>query len=119
MLAKVTSCAVVGLDGALVDVEVDVSNGQAGFTIVGLPDAAIQESRERVRASIKNSSFSFPFKRITVNLAPADLRKEGPAYDLPIAVGLLMASEQLNADLSRALIIGELSLDGIVRHVRQ
>ncbi|MBI5028933.1 MAG: magnesium chelatase, partial [Chloroflexi bacterium] len=116
MLAKVTSCAVVGLDGALVDVEVDVSNGQTGFTIVGLPDAAVQESRERVRAAIKNSSFSYPFKRITVNLAPADLRKEGPAYDLPIAVGLLMASEQLNADLSRALIIGELSLDGMVRH---
>jgi magnesium chelatase family protein len=116
MLAKVTSCAVVGLDGALVDVEVDVSNGQIGFTIVGLPDAAVQESRERVRAAIKNSSFSYPLKRITVNLAPADLRKEGPAYDLPIAIGLLMASEQLSADFSRALIIGELSLDGVVRH---
>ena len=86
MLAKVTSCAVVGLDGAIVDVEVDVSNGQPGFTIVGLPDAAVQESRERVRAAIKNSSFAYPFnKRITVNLAPADLRKEGPAYDLPMA----------------------------------
>jgi magnesium chelatase family protein len=117
MLAKVTSCAVVGLDGALVDVEVDVSNGQPGFTIVGLPDAAVQESRERVRAAIKNSSFAYPFnKRITVNLAPADLRKEGPAYDLPIAVGLLMASEQLHADLSRTFIIGEMSLDGAVRH---
>ncbi|HEX7594573.1 MAG TPA: magnesium chelatase domain-containing protein, partial [Anaerolineae bacterium] len=117
MLAKVTSCAVVGLDGALVDVEVDVSNGQPGFTIVGLPDAAVQESRERVRAAIKNSSFTYPFnKRITVNLAPADLRKEGPAYDLPIAVGLMMASEQLRADLSRTFIIGELSLDGAVRH---
>ncbi len=116
MLAKVTSCAVVGLDGALVDVEVDVSSGQIGFTIVGLPDAAVQESRERVRAAIKNSGFAYPLKRITVNLAPADLRKEGPAYDLPIAVGLLMASEQLASDLSRALIIGELSLDGIVRH---
>ena len=116
MLAKVTSCAVVGLDGALVDVEVDVSNGQIGFTIVGLPDAAVQESRERVRAAVRNSSFSYPLKRITVNLVPADLRKEGPAYDLPIAVGLLMASEQLNADLSRALLIGELSLDGMVRH---
>ncbi len=116
MLAKVTSCAVVGLDGALVDVEVDVSNGQIGFTIVGLPDAAVQESRERVRAAIKNSSFSYPLKRICVNLAPADLRKEGPSYDLPIAVALLMASEQLNVDLSRALIIGELSLDGMVRH---
>ncbi len=116
MLAKVTSCAVVGLDGALVDVEVDISNGMPGFTIVGLPDAAIQESRERVRAAIRNSSLSYPFKRITVNLAPADLRKEGPAYDLPIAVGLLLASEQINADLSRTLIIGELSLDGAVRH---
>ena len=117
MLAKVTSCAVVGLDGALVDVEVDISNGQPGFTIVGLPDAAVQESRERVRAAIKNSNFFYPFnKRITFNLAPADLRKEGPAYDLPIAVGLLIASEQLAADLSRTLVIGELSLDGIVRH---
>jgi magnesium chelatase family protein len=117
MLAKVTSCAVVGLDGALVEVEVDVSPGAPGFTIVGLPDAAVQESRERVRAAIKNSNLSYPFnKRITVNLAPADLRKEGPAYDLPIAVGLLLASEQIRADLSRTLIIGELSLDGIVRH---
>jgi len=116
MLAKVTSCAVVGLDGALVDVEVDVSGGQVGFTIVGLPDAAVQESRERVRAAVKNSGFAYPLKRITVNLAPADLRKEGPAYDLPMAVGLLMASEQLTADLSRTLVIGELSLDGIVRH---
>jgi len=116
MLAKVTSCAVVGLDDALVDVEVDLSSGQIGFTIVGLPDAAVQESRERVRAAVRNSGFAYPLKRITVNLAPADLRKEGPAYDLPIAVGLLIASEQVAADLSRALIIGELSLDGIVRH---
>ncbi len=117
MLAKVASCAVVGLDGALVDVEVDIANGQPGFTIVGLPDTAVQESRERVRAAIKNSNLTYPWnKRITVNLAPADLRKEGPAYDLPIAVGLLMASGQLQADLSRTLIIGELSLDGIVRH---
>ncbi len=117
MLAKVVSCAVVGLDGALVDVEVDISNGQPGFTIVGLPDTAVQESRERVRAAIKNSNLTYPWnKRITVNLAPADLRKEGPAYDLPMAVGLLIASEQLQVDLSRTLIIGELSLDGIVRH---
>src|SRR5512135_3010963 len=117
VLAKVNSCAIVGLDGALVDVEVDLSNGQPGFTIVGLPDATVQESRERVRAAIKNSNLFYPFnKRITVNLAPADLRKEGPAYDLPIAVGLLMASEQLRADLADAMIIGELSLDGQVRH---
>ncbi len=117
MLAKVTSCAVVGLDGALVDVEVDISNGQPGTTIVGLPDAAVQESRERIRAAIKNSSLVYPWgKRITVNLAPADLRKEGPSYDLPMAVGLLLASEQIRGDLSRTLIIGELSLDGTVRH---
>ncbi len=81
-----------------------------------MPDAAVQESRERVRAAIKNSSFSYPLNRICVNLAPADLRKEDPAYDLPIAVALLMASEQLNADVSRALVIGELSLDGVVHH---
>ncbi len=116
MLAKVSSCAIVGLDGALVDVEVDISGGQVGFTIVGLPDATVQESRERVRAAIKNSNLIYPLKRITVNLAPADLRKEGPAYDLPMAVGLLIASEQVEADLSKALIIGELSLDGVVRH---
>lgn len=86
------------------------------FTIVGLPDAAVQESRERVCAAIKNSSFSYPSKRIIVNFAPADLRKEGPAYDLPMAMGLLLASEQIRANLSRTLLIGELSLDEIVRH---
>lgn len=116
MLAKVTSCAIVGLNGETVDVEVDIANGQPSFTIVGLPDAAVQESRERVRAAIKNSGLIFPIKRVTVNLAPADLRKEGPAYDLPIAVGLLAASEQLTPDLGSTLVIGELSLDGTVRH---
>ncbi|MGE5140792.1 MAG: YifB family Mg chelatase-like AAA ATPase [Rudaea sp.] len=116
MLAKVNSCAVIGLDGELVQVEVDISNGAPIFMIVGLPDAAVQESRERVRTAVKNSGLSFPIKRVTVNLAPADLRKEGPAYDLPIAVGLLAASEQITADLSSALVIGELSLDGQVRH---
>ncbi len=115
-LAKINSCAVVGLDGALVEVEVDVANGLPGFTVVGLPDAAVQESRERVRAAVKNSGLTFPLKRVTVNLAPADLRKEGPAYDLPIAVGVLAASQQISADLSGALVIGELSLDGTVRH---
>lgn len=116
MLAKVNSCAVVGLDGALVQVEVDIANGGPMFTVVGLPDAAVQESRERVRAAIKNSGLTFPLKRVTVNLAPADLRKEGPSYDLPIAVGLLAASEQIAANLSDTLVIGELSLDGAVRH---
>lgn len=116
MLAKVNSCAVIGLDGEVVQVEVDLANGAPMFTVVGLPDAAVQESRERVRAAVKNSGLTFPLKRVTVNLAPADLRKEGPAYDLPIAVGILAASQQVTADLSDALIIGELSLDGTVRH---
>jgi magnesium chelatase family protein len=117
MLAKVTSCAVVGLDAALIEVEVDMGRGLPSITIVGLPDAAVQESRERVRAAIRNTGLSFPNSRLTINLAPADLRKEGPAYDLPIAVGVLLASEQIFADLDGAIIMGELSLDGTVRHV--
>ncbi|MGQ9494636.1 MAG: YifB family Mg chelatase-like AAA ATPase, partial [Anaerolineae bacterium] len=116
MLAKVTSFAVLGLDGAAIQVEVDISKGLVSFTIVGLPDTAVQESRERVRAAIKNSGCQFPLQRITVNLAPADLRKEGPAYDLPIAVGILAASGQIWPDLESSIFIGELSLDGSVRH---
>ena len=87
------------------------------MTIVGLPDAAVQESRERVRAAIKNSGLPFPAQRVTVNLAPADIRKAGPAYDLPIAIGILLASEQIYGDVEQAIIMGELSLDGGVRHV--
>ena len=116
MLAKVTSCALIGLEGALVEVEVDIASGLLSLTIVGLPDAAINESRERVRAAIVNSGLRFPRGRLTVNLAPADLRKEGPAYDLPIAVGILIASEQAWPDVGDAMFIGELSLDGTVRH---
>ncbi len=116
MLAKVLSCAVVGLDGVLIEVEVDVGTGQPGMVLVGLPDAAVQESRERVRAAIRNSGGKFPHGRVTVNLAPADLKKAGPTYDLPIAIGILLGSNQIVADLSDALIVGELSLDGIVRH---
>ncbi|HLG77576.1 MAG TPA: YifB family Mg chelatase-like AAA ATPase [Ktedonobacteraceae bacterium] len=118
MLAKVQSCAVIGLEGALIEVEVDISNGLAAFTIVGLPDAAVNESRERVRSAIKNSGGLFPYKRITVNLAPADLRKEGPAYDLPIAIGILLASGAINPDeqIADYLFLGELSLDGSLRH---
>ena len=85
MLAQVNSCAVVGLDGEIVQVEVDISQGLPAFAIVGLPDTAVQEAKERVRAAVRNSGHNFPLKRITVNLAPADLRKEGPSYDLPIA----------------------------------
>ncbi len=116
MLAKVLSCAVVGLDGAIVEVEVDIASGLPAFYIVGLPDTAVQEAKERVRSAVRNSGLQFPQKRITVNLAPADLRKEGPAYDLPIAVGILIASGQVVADLTAALLLGELSLDGQVRH---
>jgi magnesium chelatase family protein len=116
MLAKVMSCAVVGLDGALVEVEVDISAGMPSFTIVGLPDTAVQEARERVRAAIRNSGCTFPVKRITVNLAPADLKKEGPAYDLPIAIGILIASQQVPASALNSLFLGELSLDGNLRH---
>ncbi len=116
MLAKVMSCAVVGLEGALVEVEVDISAGLPTFTIVGLPDKAVQEARERVRSAIRNSGFRFPTRRITVNLAPADLKKEGPSYDLAIAVGLLMSSDQLFADIRDTVFLGELSLDGRLRH---
>jgi len=116
MLAKVISCAVVGLEGAIVEVEVDISPGLPQFTIVGLPDTAVQEARERVRAAIRNSGCAFPMKRIVVNLAPADLKKAGPAYDLPIAVGILLSSEQVYADVSQTFILGELSLDGSLRH---
>jgi len=119
VLAKVHSCAIVGLEGAIVEVEVDTSRGLPSFTIVGLPDAAVQESRERVQAAVKNAGLAFPRQRLTVNLAPAALRKEGPAYDLPIALGALAASGQvLPEKLEGALVVGELSLDGSVRHVR-
>ena len=118
MLAKARSCAVIGLEGAIVEVETDISPGLPSFTIVGLPDTAVQESRERVRAAIRNSGYEFPMKRITVNLAPADLKKECPAYDLPIAVGILLSSGQMEADVSDTLFLGELSLEGSVRHTQ-
>ena len=116
MIAKVYTCAVIGLEGVLVEVEVDIAQGLPAFAVVGLGDAAVQESRERVRAAIRNSGLSFPFKRLTVNLAPADLPKAGPAYDLPIAIGLLIASEQVAGDTAAAAFIGELGLDGTLRH---
>src|SRR4030042_1984936 len=106
----------MGLDGAIIEVEVDIASGMPAFNIVGLPDTAVQEAKERVRSAIRNSGLQFPYKRITVNLAPADLRKEGPAYDLPIAVGIVLASEQASGDVTRSLFLGELSLDGLVRH---
>lgn len=119
MLARVFSCAVVGLDGVIVEVEVDYSNGLPGMTIVGLPDAAVQESRERVQTAVKNAGLHFPRHRIVVNLAPASVRKEGPAYDLPIALGVIVLAGFLPHEaLEGTLVVGELSLDGIVRHTR-
>ena len=119
MLARVNSCAVIGLDGVIVEVEVDTGGGLPKMVIVGLPDAAVQESRERVQSAVKNAGFYYPRKKLTVNLAPASVRKEGPAYDLPIAVGVLIATHQLDPEsMEDTLIIGELSLDGGVRHVK-
>ncbi len=117
MLAKVRSCAIVGLDAEQIEVEVDITNGLERLTVVGLPSAAVRESGERVRSAIANSGFFFPQHRLTVNLAPADLRKEGPAYDLPIALGIMAATRQVLAELDDALIVGELGLDGSVRPI--
>ncbi len=119
MLARVYSCAVIGLEGVIVEVEVDTGPGLPGMTIVGLPDTAVQESRERVQAAVKNAGFPYPRKRIIVNLAPASVRKEGPAYDLPIALGVMVMSGLLPQEaVEGTLVIGELSLDGSVRHTR-
>lgn len=120
MLVKIQSIANIGLETVLVDVEVDVASaGFPGFTIVGLPSKAVEEARERVKTAIINSNFDFPPKKITVNLAPADLPKDGAAYDLPIAMGVLLASNQMTLpprfDLTKSFFYGELSLDGTLR----
>jgi magnesium chelatase family protein len=117
VLATVLSATIVGLDGRVIRVEVDVAPGLPGFTIVGLADAALQEARERVRGAIRNAGFSHPPRRITVNLAPADLRKAGASLDLAIALGILLGSEQVRARDGRLALIGELSLGGDVRTV--
>jgi len=113
-LAQIKSGVTIGLQAQIVTVEVDLSRGLPSFKIVGLPDKAVEEARERVRSAIKNSAIQFPNKRITVNLAPADIRKAGPAYDLPIAIGLLTASEQIEHP-TNALFFGELALNGDLR----
>jgi magnesium chelatase family protein len=118
MLAKLFTSAVVGMDGALVEVEVDISPGMSKFNVVGLPDTAVQEARERVRSAIRNSGLNFPFRRLAVNLAPAELRKSGPSYDLPIALGVLVASGQCPPPSERSIVLGELSMDGSVRHTQ-
>jgi len=119
MLAKVLSSAVIGIDAYLVEVEVDISQGLPSFSTVGLPEGAVRESKERVKAAIKNSGYHFPSDRITVNLAPADVKKEGSAFDLPMALGILAATGLVNrASCSDYVFLGELALDGLIRPVR-
>ncbi len=118
MLAQVDSSAILGIDAYIVRVEVDISSSVPMFTIVGLPDAAVQELRERVRSAIKNTGLEFPLRRITINLAPADIKKQGPAFDLPIAVGLLAATGQVRSErIAEGMFVGELALDGAVSPV--
>ncbi len=119
MLSKLISSAVLGIDAYTVEIETDLGSNIPGFAMVGLPDNAVKESRERVESAIKNSGFTFPLKRITVNLAPADVKKEGSAFDLPIALGILAAHEQVSSnDFNKIAILGELSLDGSLRPIR-
>ena len=117
MLAVTHSVALCGLNGSIVRVEVDVAGGLPGWEIVGLPDTAVREAKDRVRAAIRNAGYEFPLKRITVNLAPADVKKEGTWFDLPMAVGILAATEQVPLPGEGYVFLGELSLDGSVRHV--
>ena len=119
MLARVRSAAVLGIDAYLVDVETDLTNGLPSFSTVGLGQGAVKEGRERVSSALVNSGYDYPLKRITVNLAPADIRKEGSAFDLPIAIGVLLASGQIEAHgLDDLLLLGELGLEGDLRPVR-
>ena len=116
MLARVCSAAVNGIEAYPVEVEVNAGWGDTLIVIVGLPDAAVKESRDRVTTALSNSGFKFPMGRTTINLAPADVKKEGPSFDLPIAIGMLAASEQIETDqLDNFIIVGELALTGAVR----
>src|SRR3982751_6561378 len=119
MLARIRSAAILGIDAYPVDVEVDITNGLPSFSTVGVPNGAVKEGRERVCAALANTGFTFPLRRITVNLAPADIRKDGSAFDLPIALGILAATEQVKNDrLATIAVLGELGLEGAIRPVR-
>src|SRR5919204_5046553 len=119
MLASVTTAAGHGLEGRLVEVQVDLaSQGLPNFFMVGLPNTAVKEARERVRTAIKNSGLVYPLKRITANLAPAELPKHGPSYDLPLALAILVSSGQLEPPTREAMFVGELGLDGFLRHTQ-
>jgi magnesium chelatase family protein len=117
MLSRITSFTLVGLEGVPVEVETDINKGMVSYELVGLPDTAVKESKERIYSAIRNSVMRFPINRITVNLAPADIKKEGSFYDLPIAISILVASEQLFADTDGIVMLGELALDGSLRAV--
>ena len=119
MLAKVLSSALLGIDAILVDVEVDIAQGLPQFATVGLPDGAVKESKDRVKSALKNSGYDFPNRKITVNLAPADVKKEGAAFDLPISIGILAATGVVKTErVKEYLLLGELSLDGGVKPIR-
>ncbi|MDE5984405.1 MAG: hypothetical protein K2H13_04035 [Eubacterium sp.] len=117
MYSRIKSLGIFGLDAFCVTVECDISQGLPRFDLVGLPDAVVKESRERVRASIKNCHLDFPVSRITINIAPADIKKEGSLYDLPVFIAILKAGNQLKGDIDSFAFIGELSLDGDIRRV--
>ena len=117
MVERINGMGLAGIDAYKVDVEAAISQGLPAFDVVGLPDAAVKESRDRVRSSMKNCGFEFPLGHITVNLAPADIKKVGPLYDLPIFIALMKLSGQLAADTENAVFIGELSLSGEVHFV--
>lgn len=117
MFSELKSVGLFGIDSYMIEVEADISSGLPAFDIVGLPDTAVKESRDRVRAALKNCGYKFPIGRITINLAPADLKKEGSIYDLPVLIAILKASGQLDADVSDSVFIGEVSLDGRLRHI--
>ena len=119
MLSKILSSAIYGIDAYIVEVEVDLASGLFAFSTVGLPDTAVKESRDRVMSAIKNTGFDFPQKRVTVNLAPADIKKEGSSFDLPIAVGILNAGGFIKSDkIKEFIILGELSLDGRIKPIK-
>jgi len=119
MLSKIYCAAVLGLDAFIIEVETHIESGLPGFTTVGLPDAAVKESKERINAAVKNSYYQFPLKRITINLAPADIKKEGSSYDLPIAIAILSASSQVKLETAEQyIILGELALDGALRPIK-
>ena len=119
MLSKILSAATIGIEAKPIEIEVDISRGLPNVTIVGLPDTAIRESRDRVKSAIKNSQFEYPAERITVNLAPCDIKKEGPSFDLPIAIGILVASEQIDFNKIKDFVfLGELALNGKIRPIR-